>query len=257
MWRSWCSRLRSRRTVANETPNRSAISSTLSEPDSPALQQLQDLLPTRAPRTSRRRATRSSSARSSAAGSGCSARWLIVFAHGAERYMRDVRTSTLDARFAHLTSCELVSAEMRMQASHRSPLDISDDWFNHIEQDHDRSRTHSDARPGPPSPPVSGTIKESNLEVTDDQHSGDEIGDRRPAPSGMSRATKVRWAVAVFCAVGLAINYIDRSAISVSLPFMTQDFHLTPTETGPDPQRLLLELRAHADPGGPADRPVR
>ena len=42
----------------------------------------------------------------------------------------------------------------------------------------------------------------------------------------------MRWAVAVFCAFGLAINYIDRSAISVSLPFMTQDFHLTPTEKG-------------------------
>ena len=48
----------------------------------------------------------------------------------------------------------------------------------------------------------------------------------------MSRATKVRWAVAVFCALGLAINYIDRSAISVSLPFMTQDLSLTPTEKG-------------------------
>jgi ACS family glucarate transporter-like MFS transporter len=48
----------------------------------------------------------------------------------------------------------------------------------------------------------------------------------------MSRASKVRWAVAVFCAVGLAINYIDRSAISVSLPFMTKDFNLTPTEQG-------------------------
>src|SRR6476469_6784749 len=53
-----------------------------------------------------------------------------------------------------------------------------------------------------------------------------------PGPTGMSRATKVRWAVAVFCALGLAINYIDRSAISVSLPFMTQDFHLTATEKG-------------------------
>ena len=42
----------------------------------------------------------------------------------------------------------------------------------------------------------------------------------------------MRWAVAVFCAFGLAINYIDRSAISVSLPFMTQDFSLTPTEKG-------------------------
>ncbi|HET7740587.1 MAG TPA: MFS transporter [Mycobacterium sp.] len=53
-----------------------------------------------------------------------------------------------------------------------------------------------------------------------------------PGPAGMTRATKVRWAVAVFCAFGLAINYIDRSAISVSLPFMTEDFHLTPTEKG-------------------------
>ena len=52
------------------------------------------------------------------------------------------------------------------------------------------------------------------------------------APPGRSRATKMRWAVAVFCAFGLAINYIDRSAISVSLPFMTQDFHLTATEKG-------------------------
>lgn len=51
-------------------------------------------------------------------------------------------------------------------------------------------------------------------------------------PPRRSRASKVRWAVAVFCAVGLAINYIDRSAISVSLPFMTEDFHLTPTEQG-------------------------
>jgi ACS family D-galactonate transporter-like MFS transporter len=32
---------------------------------------------------------------------------------------------------------------------------------------------------------------------------------------------------AVFCALGLAINYIDRSAVSVSLPFMIEDFHLT------------------------------
>ncbi len=45
-------------------------------------------------------------------------------------------------------------------------------------------------------------------------------------------ATNVRWLIAVVCALGLAINYIDRSAISVSLPFMTQDFHLTPSEQG-------------------------
>ena len=75
-----------------------------------------------------------------------------------------------------------------------------------------------------------------------------------PTPSGMSRATKVRWAVAVFCAFGLAINYIDRSAISVSLPFMTQDFSLTPTEKGLILSAFSVELRLDADPGGPAYR---
>lgn len=44
--------------------------------------------------------------------------------------------------------------------------------------------------------------------------------------------TNVRWLIAVVCALGLAINYIDRSAISVSLPFMTEDFHLTASEQG-------------------------
>ncbi|MHC9297256.1 MFS transporter [Mycobacterium sp. LTG2003] len=58
-------------------------------------------------------------------------------------------------------------------------------------------------------------------------------GEPVPDPdSRRSRASRIRWAVAVFCAVGLAINYIDRSAVSVSLPFMTEDFHLTPTEKG-------------------------
>jgi len=52
------------------------------------------------------------------------------------------------------------------------------------------------------------------------------------ASPGRSRASNVRWAVAVLSAAGLAINHIDRSAISVSLPFMTQDFHLTPAEQG-------------------------
>jgi ACS family glucarate transporter-like MFS transporter len=34
------------------------------------------------------------------------------------------------------------------------------------------------------------------------------------------------------CAIGLAINYIDRSALAVAIPFMTEDFHLTPGEQG-------------------------
>ncbi|PHP52615.1 MFS transporter [Actinomyces ruminis] len=44
--------------------------------------------------------------------------------------------------------------------------------------------------------------------------------------------TNWRWIVAVVCALGLAINYIDRSAISVSLPYMTKDFDITPGEQG-------------------------
>ena len=78
-----------------------------------------------------------------------------------------------------------------------------------------------------------------------------------PGPSGMSRATKVRWAVAVFCALGLAINYIDRSAISVSLPFMTQDFSLTPTEKGLVLSAFSWSYALDADSGGPAHRQVR
>lgn len=46
------------------------------------------------------------------------------------------------------------------------------------------------------------------------------------------RASRIRWVVAVACAIGLAINYIDRSAVSVALPFMTEDFHLTPAQQG-------------------------
>ncbi|MEU8150710.1 MFS transporter [Nonomuraea sp. NPDC048901] len=54
---------------------------------------------------------------------------------------------------------------------------------------------------------------------------------RSPAPD-RGRATRVRWVVAAFCFGGLAINYVDRAALSVALPFMTQDLSLTPTEQG-------------------------
>lgn len=52
------------------------------------------------------------------------------------------------------------------------------------------------------------------------------------APPRTTGKTNWRWVVAVACALGLAINYIDRSAISVALPYMTEDFHLTPAEQG-------------------------
>ena len=51
-------------------------------------------------------------------------------------------------------------------------------------------------------------------------------------PPRTTGKTNWRWVVAVACALGLAINYIDRSAISVALPYMTEDFHLTPAEQG-------------------------
>jgi len=52
------------------------------------------------------------------------------------------------------------------------------------------------------------------------------------APTVSSRASRVRWFIAIACAIGLAINYIDRSAISVALPFMTEDLSLSPAEQG-------------------------
>lgn len=47
-----------------------------------------------------------------------------------------------------------------------------------------------------------------------------------------SRATRIRWFIAVLCAIGLAINYIDRSAISVALPYMEADLHIDPVQAG-------------------------
>jgi ACS family D-galactonate transporter-like MFS transporter len=55
---------------------------------------------------------------------------------------------------------------------------------------------------------------------------------RQTVPSVSSRASRVRWFVAIACAIGLAINYIDRSAISVALPFMTDDLSLSPAQQG-------------------------
>ncbi|MFD4194186.1 MFS transporter [Amycolatopsis thermoflava] len=60
-----------------------------------------------------------------------------------------------------------------------------------------------------------------------------ETGDVEvPARRASGVRTKKRWVIAGFCFAGLAINYVDRSALSVALPFMTEDFHLTPAEQG-------------------------
>jgi MFS transporter, ACS family, D-galactonate transporter len=57
-------------------------------------------------------------------------------------------------------------------------------------------------------------------------------GSRTVTPARAGRPTRIRWVIAGFCFAGLAINYIDRSALSVALPFMTHDLSLTPTEQG-------------------------
>ncbi|MBA8961773.1 MFS transporter [Rhodococcus opacus] len=44
--------------------------------------------------------------------------------------------------------------------------------------------------------------------------------------------TRMRWAVIWLAFVGLSINYLDRSSLSVALPFMGEDFHLTGTQQG-------------------------
>lgn len=56
--------------------------------------------------------------------------------------------------------------------------------------------------------------------------------DRDGQKSRLNRSSRIRWVIAGFCFAGLAINYLDRSAVSVALPFMTGDFNLTPTEQG-------------------------
>ncbi|MEV0645832.1 MFS transporter [Phytomonospora sp. NPDC050363] len=51
----------------------------------------------------------------------------------------------------------------------------------------------------------------------------------RPAPRGASR---MRWAIIWLAFAGLTINYLDRSSISVALPFMGEDIHLDKTQQG-------------------------
>ncbi|GAA2404149.1 MFS transporter [Actinomadura vinacea] len=65
-----------------------------------------------------------------------------------------------------------------------------------------------------------------------EQQSGTQPSPVRGARETASRPSRTRWAVAAFCFGGLAINYVDRAAVSVALPFMTDDFHLTKTEQG-------------------------
>jgi len=44
--------------------------------------------------------------------------------------------------------------------------------------------------------------------------------------------TRMRWAIIWLAFIGLSINYLDRSSLSVALPFMGDDFQLSGTQKG-------------------------
>ncbi|MGI5284295.1 MFS transporter [Nonomuraea polychroma] len=44
--------------------------------------------------------------------------------------------------------------------------------------------------------------------------------------------TRIRWTIIWLAFAGLSINYLDRASLSVALPFMGEDFHLTATQQG-------------------------
>jgi sugar phosphate permease len=51
-------------------------------------------------------------------------------------------------------------------------------------------------------------------------------------PSGARLRSNFRWTIVTFSALGLTIAYLDRSALSVALPFMTREFEISPTVQG-------------------------
>ncbi|MDE5204388.1 MFS transporter [Citrobacter amalonaticus] len=44
--------------------------------------------------------------------------------------------------------------------------------------------------------------------------------------------TQFRRVILVMLTLAMIINYLDRSALAYAMPFITQDFHLTPEEKG-------------------------
>jgi MFS transporter, ACS family, D-galactonate transporter len=50
--------------------------------------------------------------------------------------------------------------------------------------------------------------------------------------SGVRHRSHFRWTIVGFSALGLTIAYLDRSALSVALPFMTREFEISPAVQG-------------------------
>lgn len=56
-------------------------------------------------------------------------------------------------------------------------------------------------------------------------------GDTAP-PRPRGRGKNVRWGIVALCFGGLAVNYLDRSTLSVALPAMSKDLHIGPEIQG-------------------------
>ncbi|MFJ3056281.1 MFS transporter [Herbaspirillum sp. NPDC087042] len=46
------------------------------------------------------------------------------------------------------------------------------------------------------------------------------------------KTSKYRWAILALLTLAMMVNYMDRAALSVAIPFITKDFHLTAAEKG-------------------------
>lgn len=48
----------------------------------------------------------------------------------------------------------------------------------------------------------------------------------------MNKKKSYRWGILTMLFLAMVINYVDRAALSIAMPFITQDYHLTPSEKG-------------------------
>ncbi|PYY72428.1 MFS transporter [Pseudomonas jessenii] len=48
----------------------------------------------------------------------------------------------------------------------------------------------------------------------------------------MNNNKPYRWVILTMLFLAMVINYVDRAALSIAMPFITQDYHLTPSEKG-------------------------
>ncbi|WP_024667947.1 MFS transporter [Pseudomonas syringae] len=48
----------------------------------------------------------------------------------------------------------------------------------------------------------------------------------------MNNKKPYRWTILAMLFVAMIINYVDRAALSIAMPFITQEYHLTPSEKG-------------------------